>query len=171
MHDLPYLFAITVALAAGLAGFAIAGPRRLSLRVTAVIVAALFMPIAYVSQSVLLSRPKPTRLEWVQRSAPEATVLGATFVEDKAIYVWLVLPGEDEPRAYVLPWSRPLAEQLTKARRESEGKGEPVRMRKPFESSRDDSEATFYAEPQKALPEKAAADEAPMVFQRPIQGQ
>ncbi|MGE5147619.1 MAG: hypothetical protein ACM3N5_12780 [Candidatus Eiseniibacteriota bacterium] len=172
MHDLPYIFAVTVVLAALLAGFAIAGPRRLWLRVTAVVVAALFMPAAYLSQSALLSRPKPTKLEWAERAAPEATVLGATFVENKAIFVWLVLPGVEEPRAYVLPWSKPLAEQLTKAQRDSEGHGEPVRMRKPFESERDDSEKTFYADPQRALPEKTAAQEqAPLVYQRPDNGQ
>ena len=40
-------------------------------------------------------------------------------------------------------------------------------MRKPFETDRDETEPTFYAEPQKALPEKAAAEERPLVFQRP----
>jgi hypothetical protein len=174
MHDLLYLFAVTVALAAGLAGFAIAAPRRFWLRVAAVVVAALFMPAAYISQSVLLSRPKPTELEWLQRAAPEATVLGATFVEDKAIYLWLQLPGQEEPRAYVMPWSRPLAEQLTKARRQGEGSGQPVRMRKPFEGAHDDddqSEPTFFADPQPALPEKAAAEDGPLVFQRPENSQ
>ena len=167
MQDLPYLFGITVVLAATLAIFAIAAPRRLLLRAVAVLVAALFMPAAYLSQSALLSRPKPTALEWVQRTAPEATVLGATYIEGKAIFIWLQLPGTEEPRAYVMGWSQRLAEQLTQARRESEGRGEPVRMRKPFETERDESEPTFFAEPQKALPEKAAADGGPMVFQRP----
>jgi hypothetical protein len=172
MHDLPYLFAVTVAIAAGLAGFAIAAPRRLWLRVAAVVVAALFMPAAYLSQSLLLSRPKPTELEWIQRAAPEATVLGATFIEGKAIYLWLQLPGQEEPRAYVMAWSRPLAEQLTKARREGEGSGQPVRMRKPFEGDRDEeSEPTFFAEPQPALPEKAGVEEGPLVFQRPENSQ
>jgi len=56
MHDLPYLFAVTVAIAAGLAGFAIAAPRRLWLRVAAVVVAALFMPADYLSQSLTAKR-------------------------------------------------------------------------------------------------------------------
>src|SRR5690606_27853065 len=118
MDDLPYLFAIVVVLAAVLAGIAVAGPRRLWLRIAAVVVAALFMPAAYLSQSALLSRPKPTEIEWVQRSAPEATVLGSTFIEDKAIFVWLQLPGMEEPRAYVIAWSRRLAEQLAGARQD-----------------------------------------------------
>jgi hypothetical protein len=67
----------------------------------------------------------------------------------------------------VLPWSRRLAEQLTSARRESEGHGQPMRMRKPFDADRDESEQTFFAEPQQAPPEKAAADDGPLVFQRP----
>ncbi|HEX7006953.1 MAG TPA: hypothetical protein VF274_07440 [Alphaproteobacteria bacterium] len=167
MDDLPYLFAIVVALAAVLAGFAIAGPRRLWLRAMAVVVAALFMPAAYLSQSALLGRPKPTEIEWVRRSAPEATVLGSTFIEEKAIFVWLQLPGTDEPRAYVLAWSRDLAEQLSAARQAGEARGQPVRMRKPFEISRDESEPTFFAEPQQALPEKTVAEEGPLRFQRP----
>jgi hypothetical protein len=171
MNDLPYLFAIVVALAAVLAGFAIAGPRRFWLRAMAVVVAALFMPAAYLSQSALLSRPKPTEIEWVQRSAPEATVLGSSFIEGKAIFVWLQLPDQEEPRAYVIVWSQRLAEQLSQARQEGEERGEPVRMRKPFEADRDESEPTFFAEPQHALPEKATAQDGPLVFERPENGQ
>jgi hypothetical protein len=176
VNELPYIFAVTVGLAAVLAGFAIAAPRRLWLRTLAVVVAALFMPAAYLSQSALLSRPKPVSLEWAQRSAPEATVIGAAMIEDKAIFVWLQLPGQDEPRAYVLPWSKPLAKQLAGARRDGEGRGTPVRMRKPFEGAQDDddSEPTFLADPQPALPDKAAAGEGeggPLVFQRPDSSQ
>jgi hypothetical protein len=170
VNELPYLFAVTVGLAAVLAGFAIAAPRRLWLRALAVVVAALFMPAAYLSQSALLSRPKPVSLEWAQRSAPDAMVVGATMVEDQAIFVWLQLPGQDEPRAYVLPWSKPLAKQLAGARQDSESRGQPVRMRKPFEGMHDDddSEPTFYTDPQPAPPDKAASQEdGPLVFQQP----
>ena len=94
-------------------------------------------------------------------------MLGSTYIEDKAIFVWLQLPGQEEPRAYVIAWSRRLAEQLSKARQRGEERGEAVRMRKPFEATRDESEPTFFAEPQHALPEKAVAEEGPVIYQRP----
>ena len=66
----------------------------------------------------LLSRPKPASFEWWLSRAAEATVVGSTFDESRAIYLWLQLDGVPEPRAYALPWDQRVAEQLQTAARD-----------------------------------------------------
>lgn len=115
---------------------------------------ALFLLVGYVSYVELLSRPKPVTVEWFLDSVDEVVVLGATAVEGEAIYVWLQIPGVDEPRAYKLDWNRKTAEQMQAANRAAEKSGTAVKMRMPFERSLDDREPMFYALPQPALPPK-----------------
>jgi hypothetical protein len=74
--------------------------------------------------------------------------------EGENIFLWLELEGAAEPRSYVLPWSQPLAKQLYGAQREAEAKGTKVNMRMPFNSTRNEQEPLFYAQPQAALPPK-----------------
>ena len=59
--------------------------------------------VAYAALSDLLSRPKPTGLEFAHGDTGEAEVLGATLKEGRGIYMWLRLPGLDQPRYYALP--------------------------------------------------------------------
>jgi hypothetical protein len=105
-------------------------------------------------------------LEWWQGHAQEATVLGATMREQEAIFLWLALPGVAEPRAYRLPWSRDLAEQLQAAQREAENNRTQVQMRLPFEPSLDDRAPKFYAMPQPQLPPKDLDRVAPSFYDR-----
>ena len=109
MDRLLLLFIVAGALVALLANIAVWAPRKLRLKVTALITTALFLPTAYVTLSDLMSRPKPVAIEWLERTLPEATVLSAQLREDVAIYLWLAMEGVEEPRAYALPWSEPLA--------------------------------------------------------------
>jgi hypothetical protein len=145
-------------------------PRRAAVKATAVVLATLLIPLGYASLADLLSRPKPVNLEWLNKTAPEATVLGSSLEEGVRIFVWLQMPGASEPRAYVLPWNRKLAQQLQDARREAEknGSGE-VRMRTPFEPSWDDREPKFYAAPQPAMPPKGGEPpaEPPTTYRHP----
>jgi hypothetical protein len=115
----------------------------------------------------LLSLPKPASFEWWLTRSAEATVLGNTMHEDKAIYLWLQLDGVLEPRAYVLPWDRKLAEELQQAAREAEEQQSGVRMRLPFEPSLDDRQPRFYALPQPALPPKELLDPPAETYQPP----
>ena len=93
-------------------------------------------------------------------------MLGSAFREGEAIYLWLQLHDTPEPRSYVLPWSRDLAEQLQTAQREAgENQGE-VRMRLPFESSLDQLEPRFYAMPQLESPPKDLDGTHPQLYQR-----
>ena len=147
MRDLIPLFATLGLLAAVLAHIAIWSPRNLWIKVGALATTAAFLPVAYASVSVMLSRPKPIEMEWSRRQMADASVLGARLEEGKAIYVWLGLEGVDEPRAYVLPWDQELAKQLHGAQRNAEQAGTEVHMRSQFENSLDNRDQVFYAAP------------------------
>ena len=154
-----YLFVPLVLVAALLANIGIFSPRRMGLKLSALVAAAMFIPLGYTSLSELMSRPKPVAMEWLRRELPEATLLGASMQENKAIYLWLRVPELDEPRAYVLPWNRKLAEQLQRAQREAKKNRNGVRVRRPFDGTEDPRERMFYAAPQQPLPPKPAPDE------------
>jgi hypothetical protein len=164
MTELTYLFAIAAVLAGALASITVWSPRRLSLKVSALATSVLLLPTAYAGFLQLLSMPKPVGLEWWHARAEEATVLGSSIHEEAGIYLWLQLEGVPEPRAYVLPWSRQLAQQLQEAQREAEEQQGELRMRLPFEPSWDDDEPQFYAMPQPALPPKDYEQEPPTQF-------
>lgn len=164
------LYVLLVLLAGALASIAIWSPRRLWPKLGALAASAAFMPVAYASVAELLSRPKPVSLEWAQRAAPQARVLGAKAMEGEAIYVFLELPETREPRAYRLPWRRDLAEQLQGAQRQAEQHGGGVVMELPFDgkhydSSLDEREPVFHAPPPEALPDKAPP-QATMLYER-----
>jgi hypothetical protein len=154
-----FLFVPLVAVAALLANIGIWSPRRMWLKLSALAAAAVFIPLGYTSLSELMSRPKPVALEWLRRELPEAKLLGASMRENEAIYLWLQVPEVDEPRAYTLPWSRPLAEQLQRAQREAKKNRNGVRVRRPFDGTDDPRKRMFFAAPQQPLPPKPAPDE------------
>jgi hypothetical protein len=166
MGDLLYLFGAAVLVASVLTSISIWAPRRVVVRASAFGLAILFVPISYASFASLLSKPKPVSLEWAQANAQEASVLGASIREGEAIYVWLQVPGLDEPRAYTLPWNRDVAQQLQEARRKAEEQGTGLSMRLPFEHSWDKQEPKFYPMPQPTMPSKDVP-QAPMQFQHP----
>jgi hypothetical protein len=166
MTELTYLFGAVAVLGGALASISIWAPRRLAVKVLAVIGVALFLPAAYAGFAQLLALPKPVALEWWQANAEEATVLAASFREDEAIYLWLQLNGVEEPRAYALPWHRDLAEQLQAAQREAEESQTQVQMRLPFEDSLDDQEPKFYATPQPQMPAKDLDRPPAQMFRR-----
>lgn len=167
MSTLLPLFAIFTLLLAALATVSIWAPRRLAVKLAALGLAIACMPTAYAAMMGLLSMPKPVSFEWWLTRADDATVLGSSIKEDQAIYLWLQLDSADEPRAYVLPWSRRMAEELQQAARQAEEGQSDLRMRLPFEPSLDDREPRFYALPQPALPPKDLADPPPQIFQPP----
>ena len=156
MDPLIYLYAAVVVTAAALAAVAVWAPRVLSLKLVALVLAGVLMLTAHVSLVELLGRPKPVTLEWVMEATGEATVLGASMRENEAIYLWLAFDGDSEPRAYVVPWRLQTAKELQKATQQAQAEGTTVRMRRPFESTSDDSEPLFYAEPQPELPTKTS---------------
>jgi hypothetical protein len=164
MSFLVLLACAAAALAAVLANIGIWSPRKLWVKLSAVTAVALFLPITYFALTELLSHPKPMTLEWAQRSLPQANVISAQMIEDKAIYLWLGFEGEEQPRSYSLPWTRNMAEQLQEAQREAEANGTGVMVSMPFELTMDSLEKKFYAAPQKSPPPKEAPGGGPLVF-------
>ena len=161
-----YLF-IPAALVAGvLANISILSPRKLWVKLSALLAATAFMPLAYGSLSELLSRPKPVSLEWAQRKVKEASVLAASVQEGAAIYLWIKMPEIAEPRAYQLPWNKETAKQLQKAQREAQKNKNGVRIRLPFDGTNDPRKRMFYAPPQRPLPPKPAPTDEPLHFQQ-----
>lgn len=154
MTELTYTFAAVAVLAGLMTSISIWAPRRLWLKLGALGTAALFLPAVYAGFLQLLSMPKPVGLEWWHANAEEATVLGSRIEEGEGIYLWLQLKEVAEPRAYALPWSRDLAEQLQTAQREAAAEETKVQMRLPFEESLEDREPKFYAMPQAQAPPK-----------------
>ena len=112
MNALLYLFVVTVSLAAAIASIAIWAPRAPKVRIGALLATILFIPLGYMQLVQLLSKPKPLELEWFKRDVRLAHILGASMDEGKAIYLWLRLENEIEPRYYVLPWRQEAAEKL-----------------------------------------------------------
>lgn len=152
------IYVCAAASALVLAGIGMFAPRRLLVRAGAVAAVAGLLASGYFAFADLLSRPKPVRLAWAEDAAEEAVVLGSALQEGKAIYLWLALPDEEEPRSYRLPWSTAKAEQLEEARRRAEeaGNSGTVMVRRPFEGESGDEtpEQMFYAPAQAAPPPK-----------------
>ena len=169
MTELTQLFAVIAVLTGLVTSFSVWAPRRLWFKLAAFAVALLFLPTAYAGLSRLLSMPKPVELEWWHARAEEATVLASTFREGEAIYLWLQLHDSADPRAYSLPWSRDLAEQLQAAQREASENQTQVQMRLPFEHSLDGQEPKFYAMPQPQLPPKELDRALPQFHDRQAQ--
>lgn len=168
MKDLPELFALASILATALCIVSIWSPRRLPIKLGALITSCLFLPVAYAALSDLLSKPKPVELEWWNAKAEEATVLGSTMRENVGIYLWLQVADIAEPRSYVLPWDQEMAQQLQDAMDQAQEQDSGVRMRLPFEPSLDPDEPKFYALPQPAVPDKDEVLQSPEMFNGPV---
>ncbi|HSA79590.1 MAG TPA: hypothetical protein VLE23_02125 [Geminicoccaceae bacterium] len=154
MTELTFSFFAVAVLTGLITSVSVWAPRQLGIKLIALGAAAIFLATIYAAYAQLLSRPKPVALEWWLAKAADAGVLGSSIRENEGIYLWLQVDGAPEPRAYILPWSRDLAEQLQATLREAEQRQSDVRMRLPFERSFDDREPKFYALPQPALPPK-----------------
>jgi len=132
MELLVYLFAATVGLFALLATIAIWSPRRTTIRAVSLAATAALLPLGYVELVELLSRPKPMDFEWFHRDTEKAVVLGHSFEEGKAIYLWLRLDKDPEPRYYVLPWRQDLAERIQETTDDAVSRGSTVTITTPF---------------------------------------
>ncbi len=115
MDILFYVFAGATGVAASLAAIAIWAPRPTRVRVVALAIATLFIPVVYAQSIEMLSKPKPASFEWYERAADSAELLGVSFAEGQSIYLWLRIAGASEPRSYVIPWNIRLAEKLEDA--------------------------------------------------------
>ncbi|MEE8204256.1 MAG: hypothetical protein V3R74_10940 [Alphaproteobacteria bacterium] len=167
MQELVHFFVVAVVVATVLTMISVWSPRRVWVKTSAVVTAALFLPLAYAAFTDLLSKPKPVDLEWAFRNVTEATVLAASMRENEGIFLWLQIDGVAEPRSYVLPWDRQMAEELQDAQREAEANRNGLRIKLPFETAWDDRERKFYAPPQPVPPIKDSNLDGPLIYRHP----
>jgi hypothetical protein len=159
------LFAALIGVAALLASIAIWAPRATFVRSAAVVATAMFIPLTYLGMNELLSKPKPMAQEWADKNVAEATVLGVSLDEGKAIYLWLRLDGALAPRYYELPWQANVAERLQKLVEEAIEKGATIRITNPFtrQSLQDLGQLNMEIVPPPPLPRKRLPD-VPQIF-------
>ena len=131
---------------------------------------AVILGAVFFGYSDMLGRPKSTRLE-VFRTMKDAKVLGSYLKENDGVFLWLQLPGSNEPRYYKLPWDEQVAKSLQAAIAENESRhGSGVGVAQPFEHSWDQETPKFYALPQPKLPDKPGQKLPAIVYKAPEQG-
>ncbi|MBT5494773.1 MAG: hypothetical protein HOK54_03435 [Alphaproteobacteria bacterium] len=163
---LTYIFIAIVLLAAILASLAAWAPRRAWVRVGALIVTLLIVPIAFFQVTEMLSRPKPANYEWLRRNVDKVTVLSASFDEQRAIYLWVRFEGDIQPRYYSLPWSNRLAENLQDTLEEAVQQNGNVVLRHFFsrQSLGDYGDLNMEIVPPPVPPQKPPYTSPPRVF-------
>jgi len=132
MNLLLLFFVALVAVATTLALLAIWAPRHPAVRFAALAVTLLFIPIGYLQLSEMLARPKPIAFEWFRRNVEQAQLLGVSLDEGRAIYLWLRVDQDVEPRFYVMPWRQETAEKLEDLIDNALRKNATIILRKPF---------------------------------------
>jgi len=116
-----------------------------------------FLIVVFVVQVDVLSRPKPTNLEFMKSG--ETMILSSRVVPDHAIYLWLLFKGEPEPRYYSIPWSPETARKLQEAIKQA-GKNGRVMMSLPYQQSWG-ADSPFHPAPQPKLPDKMGIEPPP----------
>ncbi|MBE53017.1 MAG: hypothetical protein CMJ09_00890 [Pelagibacterales bacterium] len=155
MDVLNVIYFILTAFAAILVSITIWSRRPYRWRISAFFIGAALIILFYSSILELLSRPKPAHMELFHKNIPEVILLHASWEEEKAIYILVEIPGIEEPRLYVLPWSRDEAEKFEQAMEEGEETNEKVRIGNPFfNADEEDRERLIYTTPTKPLPTK-----------------
>jgi hypothetical protein len=147
-------FFLAVLLAGLLGLMAIAAPEKRFWKVIALGLTALFLPMSYLAASDLLSRPKPLQQELLQAQLDESVVLSSVIKDGEDIFIWLKIPGVQEPRAYSLPWNEETAVQLHQAQSEAEEQGVEMTMSMPEGETLDTTEPVFKVNAPPPLPPK-----------------
>ena len=166
MTEISILFVTLVLIGCLLGIIAIWSRRKLWVRVFATLIFLAFSGTGLFALVDLLSRPKPTYLEIINKDIDEALVLAVNVEEGIAIYVWLKFPNFNEPRAYAYPWNLEMASELKKAIKQANDDRTQLRMRQPFDPSNEIRKAPrFYSLPPERLPLKPESD--PLKYQHP----
>jgi hypothetical protein len=164
------LYVLTFCLVAVLAWAAIRSAGRLWRKAAALAALALLIPLVYLDVTDLLGRPKPTRMAWLEDFREEMVVVGADIREGDAIYLWVRRKDELEPRAYVLKWDAKTAEAIKEASDTARDMATNLMVKLSSDEGtvyRQDDMA-FYAEPQRALPEKPDPEDQGMLVEPTI---
>ncbi len=165
MDILFYVFAGATGIAAALASLAIWAPRMTKVRVAAVAITTLFIPVIYVELIEMLSKPKPMSFEWFRRGV-DAELLSTSLDEGKAIYVWLRIAGLTEPRYYKIPWNLKLAEKLEDAVDDAVRENSTIILKNPFyrKSLEEWGDLNVDILPPPLPPQKAFPSSPPRIF-------
>lgn len=115
----------------------------------------LVSPITLATLAYSLGWPLPL-VNGITKSEGEYNILGVKLVVDKGIYLLLDDYEVEEPRYYVIPWSKELADKLQELMEQNEGSPEGLIARiPPFEWSWDNYDLEFDVLPMpKWLPDK-----------------
>jgi hypothetical protein len=142
------LYLAIVVAAAVLAWLAVVPHLRLRIvSIAALICMTIMLPLSYFDT---LSRPKP--LDDETRNDELVEVVSYAANPGVALWLWLALPGVDEPRYYVMPWSEE-ARKITQQLQDGREGGQRMMMINPFEPSLE-KERTVHPLPQFAPPPK-----------------
>ena len=95
---------------------------------------------------------RETHIELFYKDVPEVVLLHASWEEEVALYILVEIPGVEEPRLYILPWSREEAERFQQAIEEGEEKDEEVKIGNPFfNADEEDRERLIYTSTAKPM--------------------
>ncbi|MBF87243.1 MAG: hypothetical protein CMJ14_04495 [Pelagibacterales bacterium] len=155
MDILNIFYIVLLALTVLLISITIWSRRPFRWRISGFFIGATLISLLFISILELLSRPKPAHLELFYKDIPEVVLLHASWEEEVALYILVEIPGVEEPRLYILPWSREDAEQFEQAMQEGEDNNEEVRIGNPFfNTDEEDRERLVYTSPAKPMPQK-----------------
>lgn len=148
------LFALQTLAVVALALLALRGVAATWARFAVLALAGAALTLAYGGGAELLSRAKPARLALFERGDERPALAASHMVEGEAIWLWLVLPGSEAPRAYRLPWSLETAEALRRAEARAQQRGTRVEVERPFAGDDMPPGQRFRVPPREPLPPK-----------------
>ena len=144
MEILNIFYILITALAALLISITIWSRRPFKWRISAFFIGLGLIALLYIAH-----------MELFYKDVPEVVLLHASWEEEVALYILVEIPGVEEPRLYILPWSREEAEKFQQAIEEGEEKDEEVKIGNPFfNADEEDRERLIYTSPAKPMAQK-----------------
>ncbi len=158
------LIMMSLLLGSALASTTIWSRQQTRMRLAAIGMFILMLPVLAGSGFMALGHPAP----WVQMlTMPEGdhVVLGVRFVQDEAIYLWLDFKDELAPRSFYLPWSDVEAKRIQRMMDKEKATGQTfmVGMGGGSEFVRD---RVYHPTPQPRMPDKRAPEGLPFIYER-----
>ncbi|MEM7404782.1 MAG: hypothetical protein AAF458_05780 [Pseudomonadota bacterium] len=126
------VYSLSVAAVAMLATIAILSPRKPIVRAVVVVLVLLALPAGYLAFTATLGLPRPIATKGFDEAVQELTVLGVSFNEGVAIYLWVREDDHLEPHYLALPWRLSLAQRLQTSIDEAIRKRGSVRIQHPY---------------------------------------
>ena len=155
MENLPILYLLHISLTGLLVVIAIWSRRAIGPRIASVVVLFALVLIGYFYLLNLLGRPQPIEHASFEGSEQDATVLATSIDEGKAIYLWLRIPGINQPRYYRMNWDHEVATSLKRAIDQSLRDNTSIQLNLEYETSLENRQMPkFYNLPQPRLPMK-----------------